>query len=54
MKIRISRKRHALGFTAALAFALIGASPARAADSEITRYQTAEKIAKARLPCSTP
>ena len=49
MTSRISRTRHALGLAAVLALASIGVSPARAADSELTRYQTAEKLAKAHI-----
>lgn len=43
------RARHALGLAAALAFALVILSPARAADDELARYKTAEKIAKAHI-----
>jgi SnoaL-like polyketide cyclase len=49
MTNRISRTRHALALAAVLGFALAGVSTARAADSELTRYQTAEKIAKAHI-----
>jgi len=49
MTNRISRTRHVLGLAAALGFALLGVSPARAADGELARYQTAEKIAKAHI-----
>jgi hypothetical protein len=45
----ISLTRQALVLAAVLAFALTGVSPARAADSELTRYQMAEKIAKAHI-----
>lgn len=49
MTNRISRTRQALGLAAALGFAMLATSPARAADSELTRYQAAEKIAKAHI-----
>lgn len=49
MNERISRSLHELALAATLAIGLIGATPAGAADSELTRYRTAEKIAKAHL-----
>lgn len=49
MTNRISRTRQALGLAAALGFAVLAGSPARAADGELTRYQAAEKIAKAHI-----
>lgn len=49
MTHRISGTRHALGLAAALGFALVGVSAARAAEGELARYQTAEKIAKAHI-----
>lgn len=49
MTFRISRTRHALGLAAALALTLIGVSSASAAGGELTRYQTAEKIAKSHI-----
>jgi hypothetical protein len=45
----IPGSRHAVGLAAVLGFALIVVSPVRAADSELTRYQTAENIAKANM-----
>jgi len=45
----IARTGRALGLIVAVACALIGAAPARAADSELTRYQMAEAIAKAHI-----
>jgi len=41
--------RQTLGLPAVLGFALVVVSPARAADSELARYQTAEEIAKAHI-----
>jgi hypothetical protein len=41
--------RQTLGLAAVLGFALVVVSPARAADGELARYQTAEKIAKAHI-----
>jgi hypothetical protein len=49
MAISISRMRHALSLAALIGSTLICVSPARAADSELTRYQTAEKIAKSNI-----
>lgn len=43
------RARQALGVAAALAFALVVVSPTRAADDQLARYKTAEKIAKAHI-----
>jgi hypothetical protein len=46
---QISHSRHAVGPAALLAFALVVVSPARAAEDELTRYKTAEAIAKAHI-----
>jgi len=43
------RTRQTLGLPAALGFALVVVSPARAADGELARYQRAEEIAKAHI-----
>ena len=49
MTNRISRRRHAPGLSAVLAFALTGLTQVQAADSELARYQEAEKIAKVHI-----
>jgi len=49
MLSQISLPRHAFGLAALLAFALAVVSAARAAEDQLARYQTAEKIAEAHI-----